>query len=261
MKHWRTALVGLLALLLTGFALLWFLPASWAMPLLAPRLNGVRLSDVSGSLWDGAAGQVLSARNENLGRVNWQLSRLALLGEQRLRVDMHGPRLDFTGSMEGGSATEAVWTDVQMRADLGLFGAAASLPGGQARGTLAMTAGHVRLSGGWPLEMDASITWQPAAMRVPRLGELPLGTLLLTLHSSKGVVEGTLHDDGSGPLQVAGRLQLSPLGRRFTAEAKPREPNAGLQRWLSGLGTTDARGVTHINYSGGLAAALPEGKR
>jgi general secretion pathway protein N len=72
-----------------------------------------------------------------------------------------------------------------------------------------------------------------------------------------GVIEGHLQDDGRGPLRIDGRLQLSPLARRFNAVAATRGNNPALQRWLATFGAVDADGVTHINYSGGLAAAMP----
>ena len=261
MKHWRTVLVGLLAVLSICFALVWFMPARWAMPWLAPRMNGIRLQEVSGLLWNGQAGQVLSARGENLGRLDWQLSRRALFGDNRLQVNLQGPRVGFAGRMNGRNAADALWTDVQMHADLDLFGASLLLPLGQPSGVIDITAKQIQLRGGWPVTLDAQLQWQGALVRTPRHGELPLGDLQMTLQGGNGVIEGHLHDSGQGPLRIDGQLQLSPLARRFTAEAATRQPGSSLQRWLSGLGATDAYGVTHINYNGGLAAAMPGGNR
>lgn len=260
MKYWRTAWIGLLALLAIGFAVLWFLPASWAMPLLAPRLNGVRLQQVSGLIWDGQAGQVLSAKGENLGQASWQLSRRALLGDNQLHVQVNGPRVDFDGRMQSRNANEAHWTDVHLRADLGLLGPRMTLPIGQPRGEVEITAGNALLRGGWPVSMDAQVQWRNATLLTPSNGELPLGALQLALQADNGAITGNMRDGGSGPLRIDGQVQFSPLARRFTAEVTPRQPNAALQRWLSTLGATDANGVTHINYSGGLAAAMSRGK-
>jgi len=260
LKVWRTAITGLLALLAIVFALLWFLPARWALPWLNARMNGVPLQNVSGSVWDGRAGQVLSARGENLGALQWQLSRRALLGDNRLHVELHGPRVDFSGNMAGRQATEATWTDVQMRIDLDLLGAGPLLLGGLPRGSLRATARSIELRGGWPWMLDAQLQWQDAVLRTTR-ENLPLGNLQAQLRASNGVIEGRLQDDGQGPLRIDGQLQLSPLARRFTAEAATRGRQPALQHWLSSYGETDAEGVTHIHYSGGLAAAMPEKPR
>lgn len=254
-------LAGLLALLAIGFLLLWFLPARWAMPWLASRLPGVRLQAVSGLLWDGRAGQVLSSRGENLGQVSWQLSRRALLGDTLFSVNLSGPRVDFSGQMAGRNGADALWTDVHLHADLNLLPANITLPMGRPRGTVELTASRIQLHGGWPLELEAQVQWQRATLLTPRHGEVSLGTLQLALKGSNGVIGGHLQDDGQGPLHIDGELQLSPLARRLTAQASTRGANAPLQRWLTSLGSTDAGGITHINYSGGLAAAIPEGRR
>lgn len=261
MKHWRIALAGLSSLLLIGFVLVWFLPARWAMPWLAGRLNGLSLQQVSGSLWDGHASQVRSARGEALGQLDWRLSRTALLGERRLQVNLSGPRMAFQGRLDGPGGADAHWTDVHLRADLGLLGERLlAFPIGQPCGGVAVDANEVQLRGGWPLTLDAQLQWSDACLRTPRHGTLPLGVLHLTLRGGNGVIDGRLRDDGKGPLQVDGRLQFSPLGWRFTASASPRDPDAGLRRWLASLGDAGADGVTHIHYSGGLAAAMSRGK-
>jgi general secretion pathway protein N len=256
LKVWRTALTGLLALLIAAFALLWFLPARWAMPWLDARLNGVRLQQVSGLLWDGKAGKVLSARGENLGTLQWQLSRAVLLGDNRLHVELHGPRVDVVGTMTGSRATEATWTDVQMRIDLDVLGGGPLVLGGLPRGTLRVAAGSIELRGGWPWSMDTQVEWRDAVLSMPRQGDLRLGSVHAELRAANGVIDGPVQDDGHGPLRVDGHLQLSPLARRFDAVAAPRGSHPTLQRWLAGFGAVDADGVTHIHYSGGLAAAI-----
>ncbi|RDJ00213.1 type II secretion system protein N [Dyella solisilvae] len=261
MKHSRTALVGLLALLSLAAVLVWFMPARWAMPWLGPRLGGLRLEQVSGLLWEGAAGRVLSARGEDLGRLTWQLSRRALLGDNQLQLRLQGERADFAGRMAGKAVADAHWTDVQMRIDLELLGNSLALPLGQPRGVVELAARDIQLHGGWPEAMDAQLHWQAAMLQTPRHGELPLGGLQMTLQAANGVIEGHLQDEGDGPLRIDGQLQLSPLARRFTAEAAVRQANSPLQHWLSGLGATDAQGITHINYTGGLAAAMSGGTR
>jgi len=260
LKHWRIALAGLLGLLLIGFVLVWFIPARWALPLMAGRLGGIQLEQVSGLLWDGHAGRVLSAKGEDLGRLDWQLSRSALLlGEPECLIDLQGLRLQFHGRMRGRSATEALWTDVHIRVDLDLLNAHLALPGGKPRGTLKADVSKAQLQGGWPLVLDAHLEWQEASLRTPRQGDVPLGTLRLTVHGSNGVIDGHLYDGGSGPLRIDGGLQLSPLAWRFNAVAAPREPIPALTRWLATFGPVDADGVTHIHYTGGLAATTPGG--
>jgi hypothetical protein len=56
-------------------ALLWWFPARWAMPWLRGALHGLDVRQVSGTLWDGRAGQLLTRDGRALGAVRWQLSR------------------------------------------------------------------------------------------------------------------------------------------------------------------------------------------
>lgn len=256
MKHWRIALAGLVGLLLIGFVLVWFMPARWVVPLLAGRLNGIRLEQVSGLLWHGHAGRVVSAKGEELGQLDWQLSRRALLGDPEWLIDLTGPRMQFHGRMQGRSATEALWTDVHMRADLDALDMRLVLPGGKPRGTVTADVPKAQLHGGWPLVLDAHVEWQEASLRTPRQGDVPLGTLRLAMQGSNGVIDGHVYDDGSGPLHLDGRLQLSPLAWRFNAVAAPRQPTPALIRWLAAFGPVDADGVTRIHFTGGLAAAM-----
>jgi general secretion pathway protein N len=261
LKVWRRALVGVAILLLAGLVLLWFLPARLAMPWLDARMGGMQLQGVSGLLWDGRAERVVTAKGQNLGALQWQLSRLALVGDNRLHVELHGEKVDFVGSMRGDKAADATWTDVQMRLDLQVLGTGPLVLGGWPRGTLRATANTIQLRGGWPWSLDTRVHWQDAVLRLPRQGDLRMGNLHADLRAVNGVIEGHVQDDGDGPLRVDGRLQLSPLGRRFLAVAAPRGPQPDLQRWLSDFGVTDTDGVTHINYSGGLAAAIRQEKR
>jgi general secretion pathway protein N len=261
LKVWRTVFTGIAILLLAVLVLLWFLPARLAMPWLDTRLNGLQLQGVSGLLWEGRAARVVTAKGENLGALQWQLSRYALLGDNRLHLELHGERVDFVGTMTGGKATDAAWTDVQMRIDLAMLGSGPLVLGGLPRGTLEASGGNIQLRGGWPWSLDTRVHWRDAVLRIPRQGDLRLGNLHADLRAVNGVIEGHVQDDGDGPLRVDGRLQLSPLGRRFTAVAAPRGQPPDIQRWLAGFGATDADGVTHINYSGGLAAAIHQEKR
>lgn len=256
MKVWRTAFLGIAILLLAALVLLWFLPARLAMPWLDARLNGVQLQGVSGLLWDGRAERVVTAKGQNLGALQWRLSRFALIGDNRLHVELHGEKVDFVGTMTGGKATEATWTDVQMRLDLDTLGPGFMVLGGLPRGTFQVTASNIQLRGGWPWSLDTRVHWQDAVLRLPRQEDLKLGSLHADLRAVNGVIEGHVQDAGDGPLRVDGRLQLSPLARRFTAVAAPRGQHPEIRRWLSAFGATDADGVTHINYSGGLAAAI-----
>ena len=257
MKYLRKCLIGLGVLALAAALLLWFLPARWVLPWIEPQLHGVHLQQLQGSLWDGRAGQVLAADGRVLGHVQWTLSRQALFGQEQAHVDFHGPQLDFSGGMRRLPDHRVEWRGANGRAELAALLPPANLPLGQPRGELLLTVDHALLQGGWPLQLQAQATWKDATMHT-RNGDVALGNLHGQAQAQEGVIQAQWHDDGYGPLQIDGQLQLSPLGWRLDATLHARHTDPALHHWLAGLGQPDARGDLHIQRSGGLAGTLPD---
>jgi general secretion pathway protein N len=256
LKYLRKCLAGLGVLLLVAALLLWFLPARWVLPWIEPQLHGLRLQQVQGSAWDGRAAQVLAVDGHALGQLQWTLSRRALLGQMLAQLDFRGPQLDFSGAMQRLPDNQIEWRDVSMRADLTTLAPHANWPVGQPQGQLRLTVAHAVLQGGWPLQLQARMEWQHAAMHT-RNGDVALGDLQGQVQAQGGVIQAQLHDDGHGPLQVDSQLQLSPLGWRLDAKLHPRQTDPALRHWLTQLGQPDADGDVHIQRSDGLAGSLP----
>lgn len=253
MKSLRTCLIGFVLLLVLASALLWFLPARWALPWIEPSLHGIRLQQVSGSVWNGHAGAVVTADGRTRGQLQWQLSRRALLGQPRLRLDFDGPQLHLSGGLERLPGDEVEVRDANVRASSTAIGQELATPWGKPRGELQLEVPHARLRAGWPMQMDAQASWHDAVMRTPQ-GDVALGELQATARARGGVIDVQLRDSGSGPLQLAGELQLSPLGWRLDATLHARQTDPMLRRWLSTLAPPAADGSTHIRRHGGLAA-------
>lgn len=256
MKSLRNYLLGLAVLLLALGLLLWFLPVRWALPWIEPQLHGLRLEQVHGTLWRGSSAQVVSADGQALGKAQWQLSRLALLGEPNLKLTFDGPSLSFAGRARRLPDQKLEVHDVSLRANLGLVGLPATSPFGQPDGTLTVDVSHALLQGGWPLELQSTARWQQAVLHTGS-GDVALGTLALQAQSRSGIIQAQLHDSGEGPLAAAGKLQLSPLGWRLDATLASRQTDPKLDQWLATLGTPSADGSVHIQRHGGLAGALP----
>ena len=256
MNRLRKTLVGLGALLLALGLLLWFLPARWAMPWIEPHLHGLQLQQVHGSLWQGDADQVLSRDGTRLGKVHWQLSRRALLGESALQLEFSGPALSFSGSARQLRDQKMELHDVTARADVGRLGLTAPSTFGQPSGILILDVSHALLQGGWPLELQLTARWEQAAAHTLN-GEVAFGTLALQAQSRNGIIQAQLHDLGDGPLAANGQLQLSPLGWRLDATLASRQTDPRLDRWLAQFGAPAADGSVQIHQTRGLASALP----
>ncbi|MEO6799879.1 MAG: type II secretion system protein N [Rhodanobacter sp.] len=252
MKYLRNILVALALLAALVISSLWFLPARWVMPWIEPQLQGLRLQQVHGLVWDGEAGDVIGVNGQRLGHLQWQLSRRALLGDVRLQLALDGPQLGFSGAVRRLPDSRLAVDDVRLHADLAVLDAYPATPWGRPQGRLQLTAAHVLLQGGWPLQLQAHGLWEPAAMQTSE-GVVALGGVQLEAQAQGGVIHAQWHDAGTGPLQAKGELQLSPLGWRLDTTLRARQTDPALQRWLARLGPVSADGSVHIQQSGGLA--------
>ncbi|RDS84656.1 type II secretion system protein N [Dyella monticola] len=248
MKRWFAALV--IAILVLA-ALVWFMPARWALPWLQAQLRGVRVEGVSGTVWEGRAEQVSIAGGPQLGSLAWTLSHRALLGQIRAHVDLRQPQLRLQGQLERASSTQIDLSDVTLTMAMSMLGPQPLLRG-QPQGQLDLQAPQVQLQGYWPMQLDAAGTWSHAVMRTPA-GHVPLGTLRLAVTGQAGVLHATLSDDGTGAVQTAGRLSLSPLGWDLDLRLVPRRDDPVVRPWLESLGKPAADGTLELRYRGGLA--------
>ncbi|QAU25102.1 type II secretion system protein N [Dyella sp. M7H15-1] len=251
MKYLRTVLTSLAVFVVALGLLIGFMPAYLALPLMQSRLHGLRFSDVGGTLWQGHAAQVSAPDGTALGSLTWTLSRRALLGDVQLRLALHQPKFQVRGQMHRISDTQEDWRDVALQLDMSMLGMQPLLQG-EPQGQLDVHIMQARLQGGWPMQVDAFGTWSQAAVRTAQ-GVLPLGTLLLRINGQAGVLKAVLDDDGSGPLQTAGRLSFSPLGWDLQLSLKPRGDNPPLMHWLHDLGPVAADGSVQLRYRGGLS--------
>lgn len=255
MKALRIALAGALALLFALALLAWFLPARWAVAALQPRLHGVRLEQVSGLFWHGHAGRVLDAGGDELGALDWTLSRRALLGDLRLRFALSRPGQAVSGAMRRLSATESTWRDVRVQADASVLDGLPLFAGQRLHGRLNVHIVDARLQGYWPMQLHGSAQWLDGA--VDDAGNrVPLGDFRLDADGEGGVLRLDAGDEGRGQLHADGQATLSPLGWRYALTLQPRTDDPALRRWLQRFGQPASDGTLRLSGSGGLAKTL-----
>lgn len=250
MKTLRIVLAGLAAFLLALAALVWFMPASMALPLMQSRLHGLQFEHVSGTIWQGQAVQVSTAGGPSLGSVAWTLSRRAIIGDIQLGLDFRQPQLQLHGQMHRLSPTQDEWRDVTLHVDMALLALQPWLHG-QPQGQLDVHIAQAQLQGNWPMQVEATGHWSQAAIHTVQ-GTFPLGALSLNVSGQSGVLQATLNDDGTGPLQTAGRLSFSPLGWDLSMDLKPLRSDPAFLHWLHTLGTPAPDGSVRLRYRGGL---------
>lgn len=249
---WKKLLLGFTVLVVALALLVWFAPARWVAPMVETRLHGAQLRALSGSVWDGHVGDVALADGTVLGRLDWQLSRRALVGQLRLHAAIDGPAIRGHADFARDGA-DARWRGVQLRVALDALPHPPTTPWGVPRGELALDLDQMQVLNGWPDSVSGGLRWPRASMQTAQ-GTVVLGDLLAELSGSHGVIRADLHDGGSGPLVLAGVAQLSPIGWRLDARLSARDHEPALQRWLARLGPPDAQGVVHLQRGAGVGA-------
>lgn len=244
-----------MALLLVA-ALGWFFPARWALHWMAPSWHGLHLQQVHGTVWNGSVDQVLQADGSVLGRLRWRVSRRILLAPAPLQLDFVGSQLAFSGAVRAKSKDQVYLDHVRLRVDMALWRPHELPAWGQPRGQLTLTVDHAVLQGTWPLQLDLRAQWRDAALLTTR-GEVALGAFDAHVTARAGVIDATVQDTGTGPLQLAGTVRANPLGWWLDARLRVRRADPILQHWLATLGTVDAAGSVHVHHRQGFAPTPP----
>ncbi|MEO7073627.1 MAG: type II secretion system protein N [Rhodanobacter sp.] len=251
-RRWRRLAFALLLLLAVVAVLIWFFPARWALAWLTPRLHGARFAQVSGTLWQGEAGELRLVDGRLLGSAQWQVSRRVLWSPQPLRLQVRGAEFAFDGTVQRNGDSVA-WDQVHLRANLALWRPRQAPGLGLPRGEWDMQVDHAVLQAGWPLQAAWHARWSNAGL-LTHGSSVTLGTIELRGSAQAGVIDAHAADDGGGPLQLVGNLRLTPLGWWLDARLRARADDPALHHWLATLGQPDADGAIHVHRVGGLAA-------
>ncbi|MHC1481410.1 type II secretion system protein N [Frateuria aurantia] len=228
-----------------------FLPASWALSWYRQRLPDLQLRQVSGTVWRGQAGQLLSPAGVNLGSLHWELSPALLLGRLDLHVALSGAGLTASGQLQQQPGQPMAVDQAELRATPQVLSRVLGQHSWPYAGPLYLEVTHAVLWHGWPMTLEAQLVWCDASvLQSPQ--PLSLGRLLLRAHGRQGVLTGDFQDDGNGPLQLHGTASLSPLGWKVVADAGGRTADRALQTWLGRFGVPDKHGIVHVRLGGGL---------
>ncbi|WP_052698009.1 type II secretion system protein N [Luteibacter yeojuensis] len=250
----RIGLLVLVLVLATGL-FYWFLPASVAVPFVVQRARGVVLDDLSGTVWNGRAGRVMTQEGLELGAATWTLGRDVILGRTHLDIHLDGRAGRFDGHMDRTEADRVQWRDVDFRLDA----AALASPGLPRElvpvGVVEGKVPQADLQGNWPVTLDADVAWRAAAVKTPE-GHVTLGGIAFKASSAGGVLHATLKDDGEGSLAVDARVAASPLGWRMEGALVPRIADTALTHLIARFGPVRPDGSVSLARKAGLAPAV-----
>lgn len=245
------------AVLLALAALAWWFPARWAWQWVNDDYPAVHVDAISGSVWDGEA-QGLVVNGQHLGHVDWSLSRMAIFGRLHGQVDLDGAGVMIHGHVARVDDATVVVDNTDFSVPMErlkvLWPTGMSLAG--------TVVGHVdklRLTDGWPVQLQAHVRWQSA--RINDQGQdVTLGDIQSRWTAPGGsVIHADLADAGHGPLRLRGQFVATALGWRLNADMRPRGAHPDLRRWLERLGQRQPDGSVRMQRHGGLAMAENHG--
>jgi general secretion pathway protein N len=239
-------LLGILAFALMALATL---PADVAIKPLAAR--GVIVSGVTGTIWKGSA-QVVQSGQINVGAVQWKLHAVPLLTGKAV-ADIKVARADGSVEATVTAAPSGRILFENLLASLPLDSLPPSLSFGW-KGTLHTRLAVLEIDNNWPARAIGTV--EVVDLIGPPRQPASMGGFKLAFpdQSPPGVVAGALTDI-SGPLQIAGTLELKAANRSYLinglvsprADAPPQLLNA-----LQFLGPPDAQGRRPVALDGTL---------
>lgn len=225
--------VLLLALLIQQF------PSRVAASLLP---QNIQLEGVAGTLWQGTAARaavMVDGKRFILGRLNWRLEPLSLLGlSPAAHVTSVWGGQRFDGRVSLGLGGTASLEDVSLQLDIRFLRNLLPLYVG---GQVQVTVPEALIDNRQLSVIAARIVWQDAVWAA-RQGDVALGNYALDFSGSDGAVTGSVITL-SGPLVVAGDLALE--GRDWQVDLEisgPAVANEGLRPSLMLFGVPSDKG-------------------
>lgn len=242
----------LFALLVFCVLLLVFIPARFALEHVVDPALGLTFSGVSGTVWNGHAGEVM-LHGKPMGQVDWNLSPTALLkGRKHANLRMFGGEYRGTATVETGGGAIRV-TDADVFFPVSILSGMLDVPRLQFLGDVNLKLDHLTLVDNVPTELLGEAVWNDAA--VAGAAQATLGTLKARFMREGAGIAGTLSDVGNGPLQLTGDFKATPLSYRGQAVLRARNDNPQVREALNHIGQPAGDGSVIYRVQGGMLGA------
>jgi len=241
-------LILVLGLLLVGVAVALF-PARVAVEWLGPRLGGLQLEEVSGTIWQGQARKV-QARGQSLGTVGWRIHPRSLLA-RRVDADLTIDGVEFRGAGHVSRRGDTVLlTDARLTMSAQRLQPVLDLPALNLRGAVEFELARAELVSGFPRALEGRATWRDAA--VDGAAAAQFGDLIAEFQTgADGALIGTLFDNG-GPLALDGAFRLGFTGYEIDAVLSARDGNPQVVEALNYIGQRQPDGSSLLEVRGQL---------
>lgn len=243
LKGWLLGLAAYLVFLVAA------LPATYMSTWVSKHFPGIRLSDVSGSVFSGRAASVRIGQND-LGAVEWSFDWLApftlTLG---YRLHLHDNARDLAGRLDAGFGGLDL-RDLKGHAPVASLDAWLPLPSHSLSGSLALDIKQLRLKDGHLQSAAGVVELDDGNMSWPTA--YTLGSYRMTLApAAAGGITGEITDVAS-PLKLHADLSLGADGRyQLKGILAARDPgDASTRTLLTNLGRPDSTGQYPFDFNG-----------
>lgn len=250
MKHLRRLFFVVAVLLLVAIVVVITCPAEFAYRFVGDRLGAVKLSGISGSIWQGHAGSV-QVFGTSLGTLDWQLQAAPLLhGLATAHVALSGGEITASGDLASSSGDAIDISNATVHAPAHIAAPALDIPALQLLGDLDIDVAQAHLSGAWPQSANGTAHWRNAA--VVGAAQAQLGDIEATFASAAdATIKGTVHDLG-GPLQLEGTFRVNAGSYDAEATLRARDGNPQVSEALRYIGEPQTDGSSHLVIRGQL---------
>jgi len=229
----------------------WTLPAELALRWLKPDLGPLQLSGISGTVWQGRAAAA-AAFGTPLGAMDWSVQKPPLLLRRVVaRVGLSGGALALNGDVTRDADGSMLVQNLDFRLPAETAAPVLDIPALKLHGQIEGRVEDARLANGWVSGARGTARWREAA--VSGEAEARLGELLADFASqADGSIAGTIRDDGSSNLEIAGQFVINSGQFSASARLAPRNGDLQVAEALRYIGEPQADGSSLLKINGQL---------
>lgn len=255
----KKAIAGLVVLCVVTFlyTVLAYVPAKWVLGTVNQYVPDFYAEDVSGTLWEGKASQVIVKANGvklPLGETRWKLKGWPLLlGKAELALQTKGDGQYIEGDFWFSYPNQYGADNTQVSLPANLIRQWYPLPI-KIKGQIDMAIQSVAAKEQFIEVLDGAVTWQKAELNFGR-GDMPLGTFVAKLSNDENNLILAKLIELEGDLGMTGNAQFDQSSKAYDAKVyfapKP-SANQLIAGTVTQMGLAQADGRYLHAYSGKL---------
>ena len=237
-----------LGLLSFSLAALWLLPLSFVKPYAEKHIKGLKMEDVSGTIWNGESGK-FTINNESLGHVRWKVKPLESLTALSLKSSFN---IDDSVFKAHGIAT--ITPQKKLLLDNTYFELNASYfnklqKQATLKGNITGNIKHAVLIEKTLPEIKGTVDWKEASVTSP-LVKLDTGDYRAVISPDSGDMK-ILLSSSDAPAEIRGKIKLNKEWI-YETDLSIKTNNNGLGAMLELLGKKQTNGSVLVKNKGDL---------